>query len=1276
MTMPISRHSVSCEYSRGDFPLVDGSAKHRRARFRRRGQTLLLAVLLMVFAALLGATFIAVVATNLNSTARSGAKTQAETQLRAGEIFARLRFSEAGLNWRPKRSENVPQPSDIDFPFYYDDYDRARGWSSSGATDGADASTRNAFERDGFAKFPDPRNETPRDGHFMLRVARVQAGDDDNAARDKTGDLRVEIIGRAAENAAVFASQTFYLKGATSHPLTANMRTVSNWNFASNAVPSGEIVAPVANAKLLTLRNLTAPFPPDGNFYITIGGLNSAAVQSALVESVVGDTLKLTAPLSANAGERVEIAAAFGAPAALDFDFDGFTDATREAVDFSLSQNVAGGLRANGGLLFDGRVLASLRGKPRADAQGLPSASLRASGLMRVFDAPSGAISNVKISGEYAQGNGAPQNVANAQLSTSSTDAAFPGNWGAMTPSEKAQLVDDGWNRLRGEIIGERCVTEFVPPDIAREQGAAYRRVSRFSPPRNSADGAAASQFGYGEGIYLDNASDIEKVGVAPDVYRAMTPSEFRDLVSDGATAANRGYGRNDAPQIATANGKSLEEQHLRGWIGPDEFRARGALLEIDADNARVFITRDARDDRSSAAQTQNLEPAPHKGWRRADGTLAGDATLGGVYKTEFAWPKNGVVFAEGNLRVRGAASTRSADPGRSLTIVSQGNIFIEGSLDAGARKILLLARKNVVLNPTGAVLSRVEAMTRLSVATGTSSSNKTIRVHDATAFQTGDSIELMKTSSNTLGRRVTRIVDATTLELDTAVTSSEPYVAGSVVRTIDDPLSQPATGTKGVPFVGPCTHLELFSQAIQRRAVFPAGATTARIAFRHSAQRKDALKISAVNATTSTSRAQLLNKAAASTRDSDLRAPYKHLDIYHDAGVDVFPAPFPSNAAAAAPMFLDVLAGQIAARRTAPNWYYTAVVQNGYDVGTLTGPKKPPYYFLASVGNRLENGAMVLPDAKNILTSIGYSIPMATSVALSRDGNSAAMQDERWNAALGTFGLTTQFGFSAAFGDNTDPPTSREDALTVDQTFYNGAAYADSGPYTLDSRSIDAAPGTHSLVLRLNNNVVNGNKTVEDYFKAPTTTRVLSDIPYYRLSRWKLENATFDAASHELDSLSPYATNSDGATISVRAYVYAQEGSWLIIPGDFFDSAVNGAADLDRDGVISRREEVAAHRYHRYNYRIDFHGAITENRSAVIESSGVVRGAVADWTDKWATISLNNLAAGFNPNAQSSAAGNFATIHYSFDDDAARGLLEGDEGFRLPLTPDGWRRG
>jgi hypothetical protein len=58
------------------------------------------------------------------------------------------------------------------------------------------------------------------------------------------------------------------------------------------------------------------------------------------------------------------------------------------------------------------------------------------------------------------------------------------------------------------------------------------------------------------------------------------------------------------------------------------------------------------------------------------------------------------------------------------------------------------------------------------------------------------------------------------------------------------------------------------------------------------------------------------------------------------------------------------------------------------------------------------------------------------------------------------------------------------------------------------------------------------------------------------------------------------------GHVIDVRAFVYAQEGSWIVIPGDFFDPVVKNNSDLDRDGVVSRAEQVAAYRFNRYNYK------------------------------------------------------------------------------------------
>lgn len=65
-------------------------------------------------------------------------------------------------------------------------------------------------------------------------------------------------------------------------------------------------------------------------------------------------------------------------------------------------------------------------------------------------------------------------------------------------------------------------------------------------------------------------------------------------------------------------------------------------------------------------------------------------------------------------------------------------NIYIEGSLNAGARKVILLAKKNVIVNP-GAVISPADAKTWLNGAS--SATSNVITVHDAGAFHPGEFI-------------------------------------------------------------------------------------------------------------------------------------------------------------------------------------------------------------------------------------------------------------------------------------------------------------------------------------------------------------------------------------------------------------------------------------------------------------------------------------------------------------------------------------------------------
>ena len=74
----------------------------RRHSGRRRGQALLLAVLVMIFVSLIGATFITVVAINIGQTNRSEEKDKARQASEAGIAFANLQLTESiyGSKWR------------------------------------------------------------------------------------------------------------------------------------------------------------------------------------------------------------------------------------------------------------------------------------------------------------------------------------------------------------------------------------------------------------------------------------------------------------------------------------------------------------------------------------------------------------------------------------------------------------------------------------------------------------------------------------------------------------------------------------------------------------------------------------------------------------------------------------------------------------------------------------------------------------------------------------------------------------------------------------------------------------------------------------------------------------------------------------------------------------------------------------------------------------------------------------------------------------------------
>jgi hypothetical protein len=105
-----------------------------------------------------------------------------------------------------------------------------------------------------------------------------------------------------------------------------------------------------------------------------------------------------------------------------------------------------------------------------------------------------------------------------------------------------------------------------------------------------------------------------------------------------------------------------------------------------------------------------------------------------------------------------------------------------------------------------------------------------------------------------------------------------------------------------------------------------------------------------------------------------------------------------------------------------------------------------------------------------------------------------------------------------------------------------------------------------------------------------------------YRIKKWKIEESV---------SLAGYTVPRGAIHARINALIYAERGSWFVIPGAYFDETAV-TMDYDGDGVITAVDSLYAARARRYNYEITVRGCITEDHTADLDSS-------QEWTRKWA---------------------------------------------------------
>ena len=358
----------------------------------------------------------------------------------------------------------------------------------------------------------------------------------------------------------------------------------------------------------------------------------------------------------------------------------------------------------------------------------------------------------------------------------------------------------------------------------------------------------------------------------------------------------------------------------------------------------------------------------------------------------------------------------------------------------------------------------------------------------------------------------------------------------------------------------------------------------------------------------------------------------------------------------------------------------------------------------LAGIGLRYEPGS-IFPanpadpnrrqDFNTTTKPEGFTIPLATSVEYNVNGR------------LGDFSPNTNANVLNYIGFNpsTSATGSSDDALTVDGSFYQlpDAIFKS----TLDSRSLTLAAlqGNANFTAFPQSIALKRSFQVSDATTPNLTPGANPDsrtdlLPAYEVRSMKIENTGL--VDREVKPVMD--------AMLVNAYVYAQEGSWLVIPGDYFRSnpPVRGiadqngllagsyidynndgkpdpgeyilstpgnqnstkVADLNRNGTADAGEKEAALRFVRYNSApIQFYGAIVENQTAVVadvtdSTAGnppIVKGAVQDWMDKWATY---NDSGGKQVGAKSQ----FSFINYSYDSSLANETPQANQ-LRVPLT-------
>ncbi len=1340
-----------------------GSVARGMKRARRRGQALLMAVLLMVFAALLGATFITVVALNLSQTARSESKNDARVAAQAGLRYAndQITQSEAGEDWRPEQVSPPPAPRlpngnvNPEYDRYYTPFERAQGWGRTTPypngynannpsqqdieNDWAALEAAKAAGERVFVKVPDPRQESSSKFNtptYLLEVAPVTLGDNKDT-------LQIDIIGRANDNESAFFRTTTNkgtsLNGgpfafarfdgnydtARGKPLETEMKGRAGVGNTTNAPFNGKPFIPVEDANgietgmtlMLQQGNLTEQRLVIGvQFNKPSNGQDSIFLSSAPPATFgAGDKVRVISTLMGGLNDIDDDG---------DDDGDGLPSTPNEATENQrqgatdtvnpATAKVRVGMHINGGLQVAEKAKVTL-------------------------STASSHKDNLDVAGRIVSNANAFLHEAGS--SATSQEALPDSSYNGPRSALQKQVRDAASTQRNDPTQRERSVRPIAQPKI---DGAfsRYRQLTKFAD-------APGALYGYGPGVYIDNADDVEKVRVVPPtgsptqkIYRAVSISDLQrfwqrksfpafakdpntlnqpgddadaNMDADAALNATGGIAAANATDadrhrlawrrlgvdnyaFPVASG-SLEQRGIRGWVNPDEFLPRGVFIELRGED--IIITRDDRSDSVTPApgvETYANIPNPNKAWKDPDGdplnsadpgqntfrmrlnTRTGDRFFGpegAEVRASGTQPTfNGAIFAEGNVRVRGYLN----ELGRDITIVSMGNIYIEGNIrrfsnsTAPAKRVALLARKNVTLNPTQ-FIARVEGTQDSSVGAAftsapatLSNTTATVSVTDIRPFRVGDRVSVGAVVWPIVTRISGTIVNpASSTPVSGTITVAGSFTgltvpAGAQVRAMVNPQLQgdlatneyvrnlAVTPVPGLAATAPYNaQTALLSNTFVRDVRFDGDGTT-RVAgtrpyylsllnagqrvpafslvFNHTGTSKVDVKEDETNPPSGANGIERAEKQFRADDPSNNGNPSNYLHNllrYRTQNDGVMP--------------IDTLPEDDQPSRTMSDFqsYFNRIHGDGDNdiessdkwvlgptTGPVTLPTVPPRY-LASVGIGREASG---DDDPMLFTSQRLQVPWTISTSVF------------WRKALNNTSLNTTtpdylLGSSRTALDADELETVNRDFYERDVAGVKTQARLRWMNRLLTPTTADM-PFTGSNFVTLNPNYAG-------------LSSAASILPNYRLGGFKIERDDFSATT----SFTP------GMDIEVEATIFAQDGSWFVIP-----MPMRAPVDIDGLPTVSSAEQALSTRYRRLNYNISIIGNIVQNISPTAnvdydgerDPDGKANGAMKTWLDSLSypeEVDTNRRGA------------KWRTITYQ------AGPLPRDHGLYLPVTPD-----